>query len=435
MKFSFQTILIGVFILAFIVAILIFSGVIGTGATKKSSQTITGSVLVWGTYRQDIIQPYFDQLNIQNTALTIRYEERNADTFEQDLIRAIADSAAPDLVMSDSQHLFSFKDKLYTIPYTTYNERLFRDTFVDGSSVFLNKEGVLAIPLLIDPLVMYYNKDILAGQNYVVPPTTWTGLAQSLPRFVKKDARGVITQTAIGLGEADNVDHFKDILSALFLQTGNSIVSLNKTTEVYESKLAFNSTSGELATAKALDFYTSFANQASSSFSWTRSLPSSLDMFLSGRSAFYLGRASELFAIQARNPNLSFDVTNIFQTEGAPRPITFGVFDAVGILKSTKNFPAAYNVDGIITSKEFIKYLSTALSLPPARRDLLLEQQKNPYVQVYFKAALSAFAWPDMNAAATETVFRNMIRSVNSGRANVAQAIYEASSDLQSAIK
>lgn len=435
MKFSFQTILIGIFLIAFVVAILIFSGVIGTGATKKSSQAITGSILVWGSYRQDIIQPYFDKLNIQNTALAIRYEEHSTDTFATDLIAAIANGTAPDLVLSDSQHLFSFRDKLYTIPFSTYNERLYRDTFVDGAAVFLNKDGVLAIPLVVDPLVLYYNKDILAGQSYVVPPTTWTGLVQSLPRFVKKDARGVITQTSIGLGEADNVDHFKDILSALFLQTGNSIVAFNKTNQLYESKIGFNTANGDLATAKALDFYTGFANQASSSFAWTRSLPSSLDMFLSGKSAFYIGRASELFTIQARNPNLSFDVTNIFQTEGAPRPITFGVFDAVGLLKSTRNFPAAYNVEGIITSKEFTSYLSKALSLPPARRDLLLEQQQNPYIQVYFKAALSAFAWPDVNNNATETVFRNMIRAVNSGRANASQAIYEASNDLQSAIK
>lgn len=433
---SFQTILITVFIIAFIGAILIFSGVIGTGSSSNN-QKITGTVTIWGIYGQEIVQPYFDQINAQNLDLTINYVQKNAETFQGDLIEAIADGRSPDIVMTDSEHIFSFKDKLYTIPFATYNERLYRDSFIDGASLFLSQEGVLAVPLLVDPLVVYYNKNLLAGQNYVVPPTTWTGLVQSLPRFVRKDPRGVITQTAVGMGESDNINHFKDILSALFLQTGNSIVSLDATTGSYNERLSFaqSDSEKELGTAKALDFYTSFANQAGTSFSWTRTLPSSLDMFLSGRSAFYIGRAGELFSIQSRNPNLSFDVSTIFQADGSTRPVTFGLYSGAAIVKSTTNFPAAYSVLGSITTKEFTEYLSSATSLPSARRDLLLSQQKNPYVQVFFKAALSAFGWPDLDSTKTEGVFRDMIRAVNSGRSNASQAIYDGAHNLQSIIR
>lgn len=128
-------------------------------------------------------------------------------------------------------------------------------------------------------------------------------------------------------------------------------------------------------------------------------------MFLSGKSAFYIGRGSELFTIQARNPNLNFDVTTLFQSDGAVRPITYGLFSGVGIIKSSPNFSATYTTVGYLTSKEFTEYLSGALSLPSARRDLLLSQQANPYIQVYFQAALSAFGWPDTNTPATEGSF------------------------------
>lgn len=95
--------------------------------------------------------------------------------------------------------------------------------------------------------------------------------------FSKKDARGVITQSAITLGEWSNIPHYKDILSALFLQTGNAIVGVDTQTGLYEQRLlgGVAADTDELPTASALNFYTSFANQASPMFSWSRTLPSS----------------------------------------------------------------------------------------------------------------------------------------------------------------
>lgn len=84
MKFSFQTILISIFILVFIVAIFIFSGVIKVGSS--GSQKITGQVLIWGTYPQAYMQPYLDAANIKNQDIVINYEQKNSDTFQSDLI-------------------------------------------------------------------------------------------------------------------------------------------------------------------------------------------------------------------------------------------------------------------------------------------------------------------------------------------------------------
>lgn len=436
MKSSFQVILIGVFIAAFIGAILVFAGIINIGSSK-SSGTVMGSVSVWGIYPDDVIQNYIDQLNIENKDVSIIYQYKDGASIAQDLTSALADGQQPDIVITNSEQFFTIKNRVYVIPFSTFPERSYRDTYVDGASLFLSKEGVLAIPLLVDPLVVYYNKDLLAGQNYVVPPATWTGLVQALPRFIKKDNRGVIVQTAIALGEPTNVTLFKEILSTLFLQTGNSIVGTNTSSlGGYESVLLNAVEAGlEAPTIQALKFFTNFSNPTSELYSWTRSLPNSLDMFLSGRSAFYVGKASELFVIQTKNPNLNFDVTPMFQTDDAVRPVTYGSFSSLAIIKSTKNFSATYVVAGQLTSPVFIEYLSKSASLPPVRRDLLLAQQTNPYVQVFFKAALSSFAWIDPNPVATKTIFRDMIQGVSSGRVNAAQAIYEASRDLQSVVR
>ena len=434
MKLPFQTILIGVSIAAFIGAILIFAGVIKVGSSSQSSSS-AATVSVWGVYPSTVVQPYIDSLNIENKSTRIYYEEVSGDALAGRLTAALAEGQQPDLLITDSENFFSIRNRVYTIPFTTYPERSFRDTYVDGSALFLSQDGVMALPLLVDPVVAYYNKDMLAGKNYVVPPTTWTSLVSLMPQFVKNNAKGAITQTLLPFGEYSNVDHFKDILATLFLQVGNPITTFDTVTQSYTSTLATTGASEENPVISALAFFVNFSNPTSDTYSWNKTLSSGLDMFLSGKSAFYIGRASELFTLQKRNPNLNFDVTQVFQPVGIVRPTTFGSFSSLSIVKATTQFDAAYTVAGQLSGKEFVEYLAGETALPPARRDILVTPQKNPYVQVFFKSALNAFGWPDINPAATENVFRDMIQGVTSGRYTPAEAIYETSRNLQSVIR
>ncbi len=436
MKSSFQTILVIVFIIIFGVAVIAFSGLLSSGAKKSSSTTPTGTVVFWGIAPQNLIQAYLDNFNIGSTDYTIQYTEHNPATLSQDLIVALANGTPPDIILYSSELFNQFKDKLYPIPYSTYTERTFRDTNIDGAQIFLAKDGVLGIPLTVDPIVVYYNKDILAKSNFVVPPTTWSTMQKTIPLLTKRDARNVITESTIALGTTNNVDHFRDILSALFLQTGNSIITTDTSSDKGTVVLAAAAPgSTNTPTAQALDFYTSFANPTSTNYSWNSSLPNSLNEFLAGKSAFYIGRASELFTIQAQNPNLNFDVSELFQTTTTTRPITFGSFMAVGILKSAPNFPAAYAAAIYLGTGASVDALSKSLSLPPVRRDLLLVQQTNPYVSVFFKAALAAFSWPDPNPDQTASTFVNMVSAVTSGKSDAVSAIYEANRNLQSSLR
>lgn len=436
MKSSFQTIVTIVFIIAFVVAVAVFSGLFSSNDPAASNEP-QGSVLVWGVLPSSQLQGFINGFNGSGLDYSIIYVEHAPETFAQDLTVALADGVPPDVVLVTSELFSQFKDKLYPIPYDSYSERAYRDTNIDGAQIFLSQGGIMSIPLLVDPLVVYYNKDLLAAANYALPPRTWSDLARSIPRFTKRDARGTISQTTIALGETQNVDRFSDILSALFLQSGISIVSSDKETGVSTATLAGGTSALEVSPAvAAVDFYTSFNDPTSGAYSWNRSLPGSLDFFVSGRSAFYIGRASELFAIQAQNPNLNFDVMELFQTDGSLRPITFGSFVGASVLKNAPNMPAAYAFIAYLSANaSAIDTLSKAYSLPPVRRDLLLTQQENPYVSVFFKAALSSFAWPDPNHVQTQQIFRDMIQAITSGRADTDTAINEANQRLQSNIR
>ncbi len=439
MKFSFQTILIIVFIIGFVVAVAIFSGLFSGSSSKTTSSTPSGTVVVWGIEPVEEMQKYIDTFNDQNYGYTLSYSYHSPANFYQDLITTLANGQSPDLVLISSEQYSQLGNKLYTIPFTAYPERQFRDDNIDGAQLFLTSTGVSALPLVVDPMVAYYNKDLLAAKNFVTVPTTWDNLQAAVPILTKKDSKNQLTQSTIALGEADNILHARDILSTLFLQTGNSIVSYDASTQSNTVKLANSSASAEagdaLPSVQALDFYTSFSNPTSSSYSWNSALPESLQNFLAGNSAFYLGRASELFTIQQQNPNLNFDVTQMFQSSSATRPITFGSFLAVGIMAKAPNAAAANAAALEMASATNIDALSKTLSLPPVRRDLLQVTQSNPYVTVFFQAALSSFAWADPNPASTNQIFRDMINNVNSNTTDTQTAIYDATQALQSSIQ
>ncbi len=433
MKSSFQTILVVVFGVVFAGAVLIFSGLVNIGGSKSTANTPSGNVVVWGVAPQDIMEQYFSNFNITNQGYSISYFHHDAQNLASDLTVALANNVQPDLILFSSDTFTEFADKLSPIPYTTYTERQYRDTNVDGAQIFLTKDGVIGVPIVVDPMVLYYNKDLLAQGSFVVPPKTWAIMQQTVPVFTQKDSRNAVTQSAIALGTVQNISHMQDILSTLFMQTGNSIVSYDASTGRYVATLGSSgATTTSSAVAQALDFYVSFANPINANYSWNNGLPESRTQFLAGKSTFYLGFASELFSIQAQNPNLNFDVTEMLQTSNTARSVTYGTFYGLGMVKSAKNPVAAYAALSALSASTSIDAIAKALSLPPSQRALLLVQQANPYVSVFFKAALSTFAWANPNPAKTQQIFADMVNAVASGKTDSLTAVNDAQRELQS---
>ncbi len=427
MKSSFQTIILIIFGVAFMVAVAVFSGIFSSG--KRQASTPIGIVKIWGVLPQEETNRFVRGFNGKDLGYTLEYKEISPESFTQTLIVALADGKQPDMVLISSELFSRFRDKLSIIPYSQYPERTFRDANVDGAQVFLLKDGVVVLPLLVDPLVVYYNKDLTAGARLVTPPTTWAEMTSLVPSFTKRDSRGNITQSTIALGEGENVLHLRDILSTMFLQAGNDIVEYDRKTGVRTASI------GDRNAEDALIFFTTFSNPTDTHYSWNRSLPSSRSMFLSGRLAFYIGRASELFTIQSQNPNLNFDVMEMFQPENAVQPITFGSFIGVSVLKAAPNKAAAMAALGAIATDSSVDELSKRLAIPPAKKSLLRVQELDPYVMIFYRAALSARAWPDPNNTTTEEIFRDMIQDITSGTTDAGGAINEANSNIQSNIR
>lgn len=432
-KSKFQLILLVVFSVFGVLAMLIFAGAIKIGGNSSTSSAPVGEAVFWGTVPPQNFGGFFDNFNsTKGQTVTIKYVYKDPSIFDHDLIEALASGVGPDIILLPNDYVIRYADKLYPLPEASYSLSTFQSSFISEANVYVGSKGILGLPVSVDPIVMYYNQSLLDSSGISLPPTTWDGLVSTLPTLNKINADFSISQSGIALGTFQNVNYYKDILSLLMLQLGSPMVSAGTDGKLYAQFDQSLPSSSLVPGVEALKFYTSFSDPANAArYSWNSTMPNARDMFLSGKLAYYVGYASELFYIQAKNPNLDFNVTMIPQLPSSSSKVTFGKMNSVAVLKSSKNIPAAFQVAGLLSSQTWAKQLAVALSLPPARRDLLAEPQSSPYIQAFYRSALVSRGWYNPSETDTLPLFKEMISDVQSGKYDYLSAVANMNRKIQ----
>ncbi|NCN52375.1 extracellular solute-binding protein [Candidatus Parcubacteria bacterium] len=425
----FQIILLGGFGFLAIVALIFF--ITFRGSSSSTSQLYGESVEVWGTFSASAFSVVLDEISRGDSAFqAVHYIQKNKDTFDYELLNAIAAGRSPDLVVLSSEDLLTYQNRLSKISFTTIPERTFRDSYIDGADIFLLNDGVYGIPFAVDPLVMYWNRDLLAKNGIAQPPATWEELVNvTTPAVTKVAANREIIQSAVGLGEYSNIRNAKSILSMLFMQAGTDIVSTGaQGIEITLGKSANNNIPPGQA---ALSFYTQFSQSSGTTYSWNRSLREDRQAFLSEDLALYFGKGSEYKELQSANPNLNFDIAQVPQGAGANVVRDFGTFYAFAIPSAAANPQGGFAAAQVLASQPNALMLTEALNLAPVVRAEIALGTGSAYRQVLYRAALTAHAWLDPSALGSENVFKTMIEDVTSGRKRVSESITDAVGRLQ----
>ena len=425
MKLNFQLIVLIIFLVCAIFGILVFSGAIPIGQSQQSGAL--GTVTLWGTIPSASIATALEAFNGANSSFVVKYVQKSADTFDQDLLEALASGTGPDLFFLPDTLTYHYANKIFTIPYASYPLTTFQSTFADAGNVFMTDNGILAFPLSIDPLMMYYNRSILDANDIVYPPATWDDFTNLVPTLTKKDNSNTISQTTVALGQFSNITNAKDILATLFMQEGSPIVQ--KQTGVYMSML--DSDTGNYNLSSMLKFYTDFSDPNNNAmYSWNASFPNSTDYFSSGNSAFYFGFGSELQSLINRNPNEDFFVAPVPQIKGSNFKVTMAHVTGIAVLSSSKNLTTAFTAASLMATGDFASAYATATGTVPARRDLLAVTPTDAYTPYFYSSALYAKSWQDPSPADTDNIFSGMINEVLSGSMSVTDAIKDANAKM-----
>lgn len=423
---KFQIILLGIFAAAAVAGVALFATFRGSG-----QEELAAPVSIWGIAEESAIRAVLEEVRQSRDDFgQVTYRHISKDAFDREFVNALASGTGPDLILIDQSMLLAHEDKLFTIPYENYSARDFRSTFAEEGELFLTPSGILGLPISIDPLVLYYNRDIFTNEGIANPPRFWDELFILAPRVTHRGSASNITQSLVALGEYQNVLYAKDILSMLMLQAGNAIVMRDSSGAPF-SVMGTTPEFGSAPAESALRFYTEFSNPIKSVYSWNRALPNSRQSFLSGDLALYNGYASEREALSRANPNLNFDMGEMPQIRDASRTMTFGTMYALAIPRASRNIAASYTVASILTSAPYAQSYAAVSGLPPARRDLLSSPPSDAYGAILFGSALRARAWLDPNPSETNRIFKNLIESTISGRALLNEAIGTADQELQ----
>jgi ABC-type glycerol-3-phosphate transport system substrate-binding protein len=416
-------------ILTSVLGLAVIAGAIAFATSKRNnSNQDAEQIVVWGTFPGTAINAYFDEIKSANhQTVNVSYVYKQPATFEQNLIEAIADGKGPDGILLQDNLIYRLKEKIAPIPFTSYPERSFKDSFVSAEEIYLGSTGIMALPLSIDPLVLYWNRDLVSSAGFSKPPASWEEFFTLAPKLTKKDASGNITQSAIAFGDLSNVSHGKEILATLMLQAGAKIVTFDGM--IYRSGIT-DRVNNRLPAEDALRFFTEFVNPSKDSYSWNKSLPNSFNAFVGGQLAMYVGYSSEFSKIREKNPNLNFDVSELPQTANALVRITYGSSLAFAILKSSPRFTSAMLAFSTLTNNAGITEWVKDTGLTPVRRDILAVQSANSITSVFNRSAIISRTWLDPNPSNTFTIFSNMVDSVASGRSSIPSAINEAHQNL-----
>ncbi|MDO8623876.1 MAG: extracellular solute-binding protein [bacterium] len=429
----FQGILLGVFGLAALIGIFVFANYTGVG----SQQAQIGTVVIWGTLPRAHISQVLISASQANPDLKgLSYVQKSASTFRSELVAAIAEGGAPDLVLITQEDLLSLFKVIQLIGAATLSERTFKDAFAIGGEVYLapGASGAYGIPFLIDPLVLYENRTILSSSGIAQAPTTWEALTGLVPRVATKTASGNIDRALIALGTYGNVHNARGILSALFLQAGAPLSKISDT-GFRRADLGASLAEGTPPGQAVLRFYTQFADSSKVSYTWNASLPDSQTRFLTGDLALYLGYASEAAYLKQANPNLDFDVAPLPQLATSGTKSTYGLIYAFAIPRGARNPSGAYLAAAALIDLVSNRAAAVASGMAPASRALLASPPSTGVAAVAYASALYTKGWLSPAPPDTDSVFSTMISNVISGRQTLDSALASAESALSALLQ
>lgn len=434
MKFNFvQIAIIAIIAILIFIALGMFTGAI---PGLRGTQAISGTVSVWLPQNYAYLKTTAEDFAVANKNIKVNIKILPDASYEGEIINSLAAGTAPEVWLLPDDLILKHKDKIAALPFSSYPERTFVDTFIDSGKLYLEKNPkdgtgqIIGLPVAVDPIVLYWNKDLLASAGLSNPPKTWDEFVTHAQTITKLDAQGQIMRSGAALGSFNNIKNAKDIISLLILQSGNLIVD----PATLRAALKDNAGLPVNPTESAVRFFNDFANARKTTYSWNRNLPDAFDAFTSQKLAMYFGYASEYQKILQANPHLNFDIAEVPQIKDAPLAATFGKMEAAVISKPAAKSGAALQLINYLSSYQAQKKMQNSTILPSVRRDVLAEPADYLALGIFIKSAIKTKGWLDPDSEKTYGIFKNMIESTASGASSLAGAVQNAQNQLQSAI-
>lgn len=396
-------------LLIILVAVFVFGG--GSGP-KRSQEKIE---LIWW-------KPFEDNENVSdliseyqkiNKNVTVTFVKKDVADYEAELVDAIASGHTPDIFSIHNDWLPKHIDKLAAMLPDLMTLRNFRETFVDVATAdFVKDDKIFALPLSVDVLAMYYNKDILNSAGVTTVPRSWPEVVTAVEKITKQASPGTFSRSGIAMGTSSNINRGVDALMLLMLQNGTSFYSEDLTFAQFDADK--NLPGGETFNPgeTALAFYTQFASPAKKTYTWNIRSDLSIDAFVQGKLGMMLSYSYLRPILASRAPNLNWDVTAAPQIDNSANKVNFANYWGESVSKFSAHQQAAWDFLRFVTQKEMLEKYYEKHELPSSRRDILTEQTTDEEMGPFAESALTAKSVYKTDASKFESIFLKVIDDV-----------------------
>ncbi len=430
-----------------IVIVLILASLF-TGCFKKAepvSKAPTGRVelVYYKLYdEEDVIRPLIQQYQATHPNVIIKYRKfENPEEYYSLILNELAEGEGPDIFSVPNYWLARHTKKLTPMPPDYYTPQQFDETFVTVASKDAllidprdGQQKVFGLPLGVDVLALYYNKDLYDDRvpERGRPAATWDEFKDDVFKLTKADnsfERFEVAGTA--MGRADNISRSLDILYTLMLQYKTKLYNDGYTQVQFANQQATDANGVSINPAvEALRLYTSFGLASQQNYSWNQYISDSksdakeVGSFARGKVATIFGYSYHYQLIQDQVAEydqqgvkvIDPSVIRIAPVPQVNDPATstekrdvFANYFLETVSRTTEHPQEAWDFLIFMTTADNLRYYNEKTNRPTSRRDLIQEQIEDPIYgvfaeQVGFAESFIVYDWDLYTKAFTNAI-------------------------------
>lgn len=391
----------------------------------------------WNVFEDErVYSELISDFETANPHIAVNYTKVEYSEYKQKLTEAVVGNTTPDIFAMHNTWLPLQKNRISPAPSSLSSVIQFRNIFPRVVEFDFTRETeggdrmVYALPLAVETLGIFYNKDYFEAANISLPPKTWEEILDYVKLFTQFDEAGEISLSGISLGTIDNINRSTDILALLMMQSGTRMNNELLTQAAFDEPVLTDEQEPFYPGREALEFYLAFSDKTKGVYSWNRSMPYSIDAFVEGKSVMMINYPHHIATVQSKAPHLNFGVYSAPQLQNRKEDVGYANYWGLTVAKQSANATVAWQfIDFLLEPENLKKYLKTA-NMPTARRDLILWQQGDEELKYFANQILSAQSWYQGDSLTVESIFRDMVQSTMVGEVLADEALEDAAARI-----
>lgn len=343
--------------------------------------------------------------------------------YQNDLVKQIADGEGPDIFMIHNDWLPYQSNQIYPVPSSVMTPETFKQTYpqvvVDD---FLANNKIYAMPYYIDDLMLFYNTGLFTDAKIArekTPPKTWADVAEITPKLTKRNADGSIAQSAINLGVDDQwIPRFAEIIATLIMQYGGTMTSPDHTKATFD--LPVNADKPYYPAENALNYYTSFANPSSPTYTYSdaitstgsKKFPSDIQAFMEGKLAMLIGYSYQVNNIkQYTGKRITFATAPLPQVR-PEEPANIANYWGETVSKNSKYPQVAWDFINFVSQKNTLRTYLSNTGHVSALKGMDDTYSSKPYLGPIYDQIKISKSWYRNNSQEIEKIFTRMVNGI-----------------------